>query len=148
MAADLDLVRTLAQESGWLAVVATTRPDGTIHASLVSAGVVDDPTGGGPAVGMVVGGSARKLAHLRQSGRAVATFRAGWRWVSVEGPVRIVGPDDPVDEVPPTEVPQLLRRVFRGAGGTHEDWDAYDRAMAAERRAAVFIALARILTTG
>ena len=36
-------------------------------------------------------------------------------------------------------MPQLLRDVFTAAGGVHEDWDEYDRVMAAERRAAVFI---------
>jgi hypothetical protein len=29
---------------------------------------------------------------------------------------------------------------FRATGGTHGDWDTYDRAMAEERRAAVLIA--------
>jgi hypothetical protein len=33
----------------------------------------------------------------------------------------------------------LLREIFRAAGGTHDDWDTYDRVMAGERRAAVII---------
>jgi hypothetical protein len=40
----------------------------------------------------------------------------------------------------------LLRDVFRAAGGTHDDWDAYDRAMADERRAAVLITPTRTYT--
>ena len=39
----------------------------------------------------------------------------------------------------------LLRDVFRAAGGTHDDWDEYDRAMADDGRLAVFVAPGRIL---
>jgi PPOX class probable F420-dependent enzyme len=147
MAADLSLVRRLA-DSTHLAVLATTRGDGTVHASLVSAGVLDDPVSGGPAVGVVVAGDARKLGHLRRAGRAAAVFSDGYRWVSVEGPVRIIGPDDPAAELPGGALPDLLRRVFVAAGGTHEDWATYDRVMAEERRAAVFIGPARIAGVG
>jgi PPOX class probable F420-dependent enzyme len=143
MPGTLDLVRQLGSQSHWLAVVSTARPDGSVHASLVNAGVLDDPATGEPVVGVVVGGSARKLGYLRGSGRAAATFHSGWQWVTVEGPVRIAGPDDQADGVP-----ELLRAVFRAAGGTHEDWDEFDRVMAAERRAAVLISPARILTNG
>jgi hypothetical protein len=75
-------------------------------------------------------------------------FRSGWEWVAVEGPVRIVGPDDPLEGVRPEDVPGLLRAVFQGAGGTHEDWEEYDRVMAAERRAAVLVDPARIVSNG
>jgi hypothetical protein len=40
----------------------------------------------------------------------------------------------------------LLRHIFTAAGGTHEDFDAYDRAMAEERRAAVLISPHRVYT--
>lgn len=36
-------------------------------------------------------------------------------------------------------VRQLLRAVFVGARGTHDDWDEYDRAMASEGRLAVLV---------
>jgi PPOX class probable F420-dependent enzyme len=144
----LDLVRQLGPPSNWLAVVATTRPDGSVHASLVNAGVLDDPVTGQPVVGLVVGGNARKLGHLRRSGRASATFHNGWQWVTVEGPVRIAGPDDQLEGVDGARMPELLRDVFRSAGGAHDDWDEYDRVMAAERRAAVLITPERIITNG
>jgi PPOX class probable F420-dependent enzyme len=134
---NLDLVRRLGEASSWLAVVATTRPDGSVHASLVNAGVLDDPVTGEATIGLVVRGEARKLAHFRASGRAAATFHQGWEWVTVEGPVRIAGPD-----------PGLLRQVFQAAGGSHDDWDEFDRVMAAERRVAVLIEPARIVTNG
>jgi PPOX class probable F420-dependent enzyme len=146
--ASLDLVRRLGPADSWLAVVATTRADGSVHASLVNAGLVEDPVTGRTVVGLVAGGGTRKLAHLRRSGRATVVWRSGWEWVAVEGPVRIAGPDDPLDGVPPEAIPSLLRAVFRGAGGSHEDWDSYDRVMAAERRAAVLVEPARITTNG
>src|SRR5262249_29880303 len=127
-----------------LAVLAVTRPDGSVHASLVSAGVLDDPVTGAPAVGVVVAGDARKLAHLRRAGRAAAVFTAGYQWVAVEGPVRLFGPDAAMTGFAPAQIPELLRRVFQAAGGSHEDWDAYDRTMAAERRVAVFVEPARV----
>jgi len=148
MTADLELVRRLWEANRGLAVVATTRPDGSVHASLVNAGVLDDPVGGTPVVGLVVQGHARKLGYLRRSGRAAVTFHSGWEWVTVEGPVRIAGPDDPLDGFAASALPGLLRGVFSAAGGTHDDWDTFDRVMAAERRAAVLIEPARIVTNG
>jgi hypothetical protein len=32
-----------------------------------------------------------------------------------------------------------LRSIFEAAGGTHDDWDTFDRVMAEERRTAVLI---------
>jgi hypothetical protein len=39
----------------------------------------------------------------------------------------------------------LLREVFQAAGGTHDDFDEYDRVMADEGRVAVLVAPDRIL---
>jgi hypothetical protein len=125
-------------------VVATTRPDGSVHASLVSAGVLANPATAKPAVGIVIGGDTRKLRHLRRTGRGAAVFQRGFEWVAVEGPVTIIGPDDPSADVPAADVPELLRAVFKAAGGTHDDWAEYDRVMEAERRTAVFIEPSRI----
>jgi Pyridoxamine 5'-phosphate oxidase len=148
MAADMELVKKMAGNAKHLLVIATTRPDGTIHASLVSGGVIDDPVTAQPSIGMVIGGGTAKLRYLRATRRAAAVFQAGYGWVSVEGPVRLAGPDDLDGGVAATDVPGILRRVFVAAGGTHDDWEEYDRVMAAERRAAVFIAPERIMTNG
>jgi PPOX class probable F420-dependent enzyme len=142
MAKDDEYLRRLAAEAHQ-AVLATTRPDGTVHASLVSAGVMVDPVRSSLAVAAVVMGRARKLAYLRASGRAAATFVHGFEWVTAEGPISIIGPDDPHEAVPAATVPQLLRDVFTAAGGTHENWIEYDRVMAEERRTAVFIHVER-----
>ena len=76
MANDLDHVRSLAASDS-LAVLTTTRPDGTIHASVVNAGVVDDPVGGDPRVGLVAAARPGSCTICRVSGRATVVFRHG-----------------------------------------------------------------------
>ena len=145
--ADLELVAQIGAANHGLAIVSVARPDGSIHSSLVNAGVLDHPMTGARVVGCVLGGAARKLEYLRVAGRASLAFQHGWQWVSVEGPIEIAGPDD-TTIVAATEVPELLRTVFRAAGGTHDDWDEYDRVMAAERRTAVLVSPKHVLTNG
>jgi|SRR5271157_1149212 len=135
--ADLELVNRLAAADRHLAVLAVARPDGSVHASVVSAGVIDDPVDGSPGVAAVVGGGTRKLALLRASGRATLVFKDGWEWAAVSGPVRLVGPGDGTDLG--LDVPGTIRSVFEAAGGSHEDWAEFDRVMAEERRCAVFV---------
>lgn len=142
--AGIDDVRAMVGAEHGLAVVATVRDDGTPQASVVNAGVLDHPLGGGPVVAFVARSDTRKLAHLRARPAVSVVFRAGWRWVGVDGAVELAGPDDPLDGFDPAGVPQLLRDVFTAAGGTHEDWDEYDRVMASERRTAVLVRPVRI----
>jgi hypothetical protein len=111
---------------------------------VVNAGVFDDPISGEPAVVFVAAGAATKLRLLRHTPRATIVFRAGWEWVAVEGTARLIGPDDVPDGFTAERVPQLLRDVFTAAGGTHDDWDEYDRVMAAERRTVVLVEPERI----
>jgi hypothetical protein len=139
---DLDDVRRLAAGDQHLAVFTIARSEGRAQASLVSAGVMDDPVDGTPGVAAVVAGRSKKLALLREIGRATLVFKSGWDWAAVSGPVRLVGPDDGLDTG--LDVPETLRNVFRAAGGDHEDWDEFDRVMAAERRCAVFVRAERI----
>lgn len=74
------------------------------------------------------------------------TFRSGWQWATVEGSAEIAGPDD---EQPWLEnLPKLLREIFQAAGGSHDDWDTYDRVMAEQRRAAVLIRPSRAYSNG
>jgi hypothetical protein len=70
--------------------------------------------------------------------------RTGWQWVAVEGAVDVFGPDDPHPDLDAGRLRLLLREIFVAAGGTHDDWDEYDRVMADERRAAVFVTAARV----
>jgi PPOX class probable F420-dependent enzyme len=146
MPADLDLVRQLVAGDHGLAILSTTRTDGTVHSSLVNAGVLDaDPLTGTPVVATVIRGDALKLKHFRRTGTATVTFRAGWQWASVDGPVTLIGPDDPAEDFAPDRLPGLLRDIFTACGGTHEDWAEFDRVMAAERRAAALITPKRII---
>jgi PPOX class probable F420-dependent enzyme len=125
-------------------VFATTRADGSVQASVLNAGVMPDPLGGGDVVACVVRGGTAKVANLRRRPRATVVFRAGWEWVAVEGATVIIGPDDPVAGFPSERLPGLLRDVFTAAGGTHDNWDEYDRVMADERRAAVLVKPERV----
>jgi PPOX class probable F420-dependent enzyme len=129
-----------------LCVVTTLHGDGSVHASVVNAGVLTHPVSGAEVVGLVAAGGTRKLENLRADPRATIVVRAGWRWATVEGTAEIIGPDDPHPQVDGDALRRLLQDVFRAAGGTHDDWDAYDRAMADERRAAVLIAPRRTYT--
>ena len=138
--ADLDLIGT---QDHHLAVVATTRADGTVQASVVNAGLLAHPVSGEKVIAFVTYGRA-KLANLRSRPRATIVFRAGWQWASAEGRCDIIGPDDPFSGFDPAALPELLRAVFRAAGGAHDDWDTFDRVMGDERRSAVLLRADRI----
>lgn len=135
---ELGDVERLAARDRYLAVVATTRADGSVQSSVVNAGVLPHPVTGEPVLAFVTYGRA-KLAHLRARPRTAVTFRAGWEWATVEGPAELAGPDDPLPGFDVSALPALLRAVFTAAGGTHDDWSAYDRAMAEQRRCAVLV---------
>ena len=139
----VDFARLVARDHG-LCVVSTLRGDGTIQASVVNAGVLDHPVTGRPVVGLVARGGSRKLANVRARPRATIVVRAGWEWAAAEGPAELAGADDPLPGVGAGALPALLRAVFTAAGGTHDDWDTYDRVMAAERRAAVLVEPRRV----
>ncbi len=138
----------LVRRDHGLCVVSTLRAAGTIQSSVVNAGVLDHPVIGGPVVGFTTRGRAAKLVNLRARPRITIVVRAGWDWVAVEGLAQIAGPDDPLPGFDPAELPELLREVFRAAGGTHDDWPTYDRVMAEERRAAVLVAPERVYSNG
>lgn len=142
--ADLAAFAELTTLDHGLCVITTLRRDGSAHSSVVNAGVLDHPWDGGRRVGLVAIGGSRKLDHLRADPRTTIVCRAGWRWVAVEGDAEIIGPDDPRPGVDGEALRLLLRDIFTAAGGTHDDWDTYDRVMAEERRAAVLVAPRRV----
>jgi len=142
--ADLSSFTRLVPRDHGLVVVSTTRPDGTVHSSVVNAGVLPHPTTGQQVVGFVAAGAARKLDYLRQRRRATVVIRAGWEWAGVEGPTDLIGPDDAVDGIDAERLRVLLRDVFTAAGGTHDDWPTYDTVMASERRVVVLVTPQRI----
>lgn len=145
---DLDVFAALVLGDHGLCVVSTLRADGSIQSSVVNAGVLRHPVTGAPVVGLVAQGGSRKLRNLRARPTATAVVRVGWRWAAVEGAAELIGPDDPAAGLGPDDVRLLLRAVFTAAGGTHDDFDTYDRVMAQERRTAVLITPSRVYPTG
>lgn len=145
MTSSLEDIRRLAAGDSALAVVVTLRPDGTPHTSVVNAGVLAHPVDGEPVVGFVADGGAAKLRNLRSRPYASIVFRAGWEWGAAEGPADLVGPDDGQLGLDSDSLRLLLRRIFTAAGGTHDDFDEYDRVMKEERRTAVLVRPVRLL---
>ena len=142
----LALVRRIASADHWLGVLVTLGADGQPQVSVVNAGLMPHPITGRPRVALVSRGDAVKLRNLRQRPHATIVFRAGWEWVAVAGPCELAGPDNPLPGLASEQIRQLLRDIFHAAGGQHPDLEEYDRVMAAERRAALLIEPAKIVT--
>jgi len=139
----LDDVVALAGRDSFLATIATARADGSIQSSLVNAGVMAHPLTGRPVVAFVTYGKV-KLGNLRSRPQVAVSWRSGWEWATVEGTAELIGPDDTAAGIDAEGLRLLLRDVFTAAGGTHDDWDAYDRTMVEQRRTAVLIAPSRV----
>jgi len=137
-----DAVQLGAKEHG-LAVISTLRADGTIHSSVVNAGVMRHPLVEHPVLGFVTYGKV-KLANLRARPQLTATFRSGWQWVAVEGYAELIGPDAPHAEIDAERLRLLLRQAFSAAGGRHDNWAEYDRVMIEQGRTLVLIEPTRI----
>ena len=137
-------LRELGDAARGLIVFDTTTTSGLPHPSVVNAGILPHPATGVPVVALVALGGSLKLRHLERDPRAAATFRDGSRWLAVTGRTTLIGPDHPHPDVKADDVPELLRAIYRAAGGgEHPDWDEYDRVMAAERRTAVLLEITR-----
>lgn len=143
---DLTPARRLARDETGLAVVSTTRADGTVQATVVNAGFLEHPVDGHEVAAFVTRGGSWKHRHLRERPVCALTFRRGWRWATVEGVAQLIGPDDPHPQVDDGDLRRLLRAVFTAAGGTHDDWDEYDRVMRDQRRLAVLVSPERAYT--
>jgi PPOX class probable F420-dependent enzyme len=148
MNTNLSEFSVLALRDNGLVVVTTLRKDSTIQASVVNAGVLDHPVTQVPAVAIVAAGGSRKLENVRVRPRTTVVARAGWQWMAVEGDAQIIGPDDPADGIDAEALRRLLRAIFVAAGGAHDDWAEYDRVMAEQRRAAVFVTPERVYSNG
>lgn len=125
-------------------MVSTARADGSVLSSVVNAGVVAHPTTGTDVVAFVSGARAGRLAHIRGGAPVTLVARRGRRWIGVTGPAQLIGPDDERG-LGREGIRLLLRAIFTAAGGTHDDWAAYDAAMADERRVAVLVTPDRLL---
>ena len=136
--ANIEDFRKLVAGDHGLVVVSVTRGDGTISSSVVNAGVLPHPVTGESVVGMVVrggtGSSPTGAPSLRERGHQVRLAMGGGR-----GPRRPHRPRRPGPGFDAERLRLLLREIFTAAGGTHEDFDTYDRVMRDERRTAVFV---------
>jgi PPOX class probable F420-dependent enzyme len=142
-AIDLTHVQRLLGLDLGLGVVSVARPDGTVASSFVNCGLFPHPVTDETTLAFVVRENAYKTRRLRRDPRLTVTVTARWEWQAVEGTATLIGPRDPHPQAS-TDIPTLLREVFRAAGGTHEDWDEYDRVMAAEQRLAVLVTPTRV----
>ena len=140
---DLDDVMALARPENCLMVVCTVRADATIQASVVNAGVVAHPVSGADMLAFVTYGPT-KLRNLRARPQVTLTARSGWSWASVEGVAELIGPLDPHPAFDGEQLRLFLRSLFTAAGGTHDDWDAYDAEMVTQHRTAVLVTPTRI----
>ena len=134
--------RLLGIELG-LGVVSVSRPDGSVASSFVNCGLFPHPVTNETTVAFVVRENAYKTRRLRRDPRLTVTVTARGEWQSIEGTAALIGPRDPSPRSS-IDVPTLLRDIFRAAGGTHDDWDEYDRVMAAEQRLAVLVTPTRV----
>ena len=126
---DLDAARSYLAEHSH-AVMVTRRADGGLQSSPVAVTVDGD----GRAIVSTRTGSAKER-NLRRDPRAVlCVFPDGFYgpWVHVEGAAEVVRL--------PAALP-LLEDYYRRVAGEHPDWEDYRRAMRAEERVLVRIAL-------
>ncbi|GAA1767866.1 pyridoxamine 5'-phosphate oxidase family protein [Streptomonospora arabica] len=143
--ATIEDVAGVIGRGGHLAVVSTVRADGSIQSTVVTAGIAAHPVSGERVIAFTTAGRSAKLRFLRRRPQATIVFQSGYHWASADGAADLVGYDDPYPGVDGDGLRRLLREVFTAAGGAHDDWGAYDRAMAEQRRSAVLIRPARIL---
>jgi PPOX class probable F420-dependent enzyme len=137
----------LSRDETGLAIVSTVRADQSVQSTLVNTGLIGHPVDGVPVLAFVTYGAV-KLRNLRERPQIAVAFRSGWRYATVEGSALLAGPDDPQPWLDPERLRLLLREIFTAAGGTHDDWSAYDRTMVEQRRAAVLITPTRIYPGG
>jgi hypothetical protein len=142
----LAFARQLLAADLQLATLVTTRPGRhEPQVAVVNAAIIDHPVTGRPVVAFVARAGV-KLTNLRLHPYATLVARTGWEWVAVAGPVDLSGPDDEFENIDPGRQRQLLRDIYRSAGGDHPDLDEYDTTMLTERRCAVLVHPARIWT--
>ena len=114
------------------AVLTTFRGNGSAQMSIVTVGAYGD------GVGFTTTEDRAKLYNLKRDPRCslLVSKQDWWGYVVLEGRARLLrsGVDDD------GELRDALRGIYQAASGQeHPDWDDYDRAMFADRRAAVIV---------
>ena len=86
----------------------------------------------GSAIGSLFGKGGAEVSHITTSDTGA----------TVDGDIVVLAVPHPA--VDAERLRLLLREVFTAAGGTHDDWDAYDAEMLAQHRTVVLIVPTRI----
>jgi hypothetical protein len=137
-------IRAFMRESRW-AIVSATRRDGTIQSNLMRAGLVTNPLTGAPVVGILLRGHAVKLRLLRRRPQATVAVSNRTRYLTIEGRVTIVGPDDALAGFDMARFEDIRREIGIAQGRAEsEDWAGFEDEMNRERRAIVYVSLDRV----
>ncbi len=122
------------------AVLTTFRRDGAAQMSIVTVGTYGD------GAGFTTTEDRAKLHNLARNPRCslLVSKSDWWGYVVLEGHARVLRRGESDDD----ELRDALRGIYRAASGQeHPDWDEYDQAMIADRRAAVIVVPERIYGT-
>ncbi len=114
------------------AVLTTFRKSGAAQMSIVTVGAF------GEGVGFTTTEDRAKLQNLVRDSRCSLLISKSdwWGYVVLEGRAKVMRRGDSGDD----ELRDALRGIYRAASGSeHPDWEDYDRAMVADRRAAVIV---------
>ena len=122
------------------AVLTTFRRSGAAQMSIVTVGAFDD------GVGFTTTEDRAKLHNLARDSRCslLVSKSDWWGYVVLEGRAKVMRRGESDDD----ELRDALRGIYRAATGEeHPDWEDYDRAMIADRRAAVIVMPERVYGT-
>ena len=114
------------------AVLTTFRSNGAAQMSIVTVGSF------GEGVGFTTTEDRAKLRNLIREPRCslLVSKSDWWGYVVLEGSAKVLRRGKSNDD----ELRDALRGIYRAASGQeHPDWEDYDRAMVADRRAAVIV---------
>ena len=114
------------------AVLTTFRMNGGAQMSIVTVGAYGD------GVGFTTTEDRAKLHNLVRDSRCSLLISKSdwWGYVVLEGRAKVLRRGESDDD----ELRDALRGIYRTASGQeHPDWEDYDRAMVADRRAAVIV---------
>ena len=119
-------------------VIATRRPNGATHSSIVVCGAYE-----GNAAFVSVYPRSQKIRNLRRDPNCtVLSVRDDWReWVSVEGQATLID----LNNTDAEEMRVLLRKVYMACSHTeHPDWEEYDQAMVDQEAVIVLVKPERV----
>ena len=119
-------------------VIATRRPDGATHSSIVVCGAYD-----GNAAFVSVYPRSQKIRNLRRDPNCtVLGVTDDWReWVSVEGKATLYD----YGNMDAEEMRVMLRKVYMACSHSeHPDWEEYDQAMIDQEAVIVLVAPERV----